>query len=131
MGVNSILIDTNAYVEFKRGNAIAIETIKKVKNIIFCPIVIGELLAGFKIGSQEERNRKELNAFMESKRVMSVSMNNLTSDEYAKLLKELRDKGNPIPTNDIWIAAVAKQFELTIFSFDKHFHKIDKLEVVP
>lgn len=50
MEITSILIDTNAYAEFKKGNPDAIEIIRKSGNIIFSPIVIGELLAGFKIG---------------------------------------------------------------------------------
>jgi len=46
MEINGILIDTNAYVEFKKGNLRTIEIIQRIQTIFLCPIVLGELLAG-------------------------------------------------------------------------------------
>ena len=103
MEISSVLIDTNAYGEFKKGNPDAIEIVQKAGNIILCPIVIGELLAGFKIGKKENKNIEELDQFINSKRVICVYIDNLTSDEYGIILKELKLKGRPIPTNDIWL----------------------------
>jgi tRNA(fMet)-specific endonuclease VapC len=52
-----------------------------------------------------------------------------TANYYGQIKKELKEKGNPIPENDIWIAAIAKQHELELVSRDKHFEKIDNLKV--
>lgn len=130
MEITSILIDTNAYAEFKKWNPDAIEIIRKLGNIIFSPIVIGELLAGFKIGKKENKNKKELNQFIDSKRVICINIDNSTSEEYGNILKELRLKGKPIPSNDIWIAAVARQYSLPIFSYDKHFNLIYGIKII-
>ena len=60
MEIKTIVIDTNAYVEFKKGNPEAIEIIRKVKNIIMTPIVNGELISGFILGSKERITEKNL-----------------------------------------------------------------------
>jgi len=71
MEIKTILIDTNAYAEFKKGNPEAVEIIRRVKNIIMTPIVHGELISGFILGSREKDNRKELKEFIKSKRVIT------------------------------------------------------------
>ena len=130
MEVISIMIDTNAYAEFKKGNPEAVEIIRKAGNIIVSSIVIGELLAGFKIGTKEHKNIKELTQFLDSRRVVSTSIDSATSEEYGKIFKELRMKGKPAPTNDIWIAASARQLNLPIFSYDRHFKAIENIRVI-
>lgn len=57
MEINTIVIDTNDYVEFKKGNQKAVNIVKSAKNIIITPIVVGELLAGFVLGNKEAKNR--------------------------------------------------------------------------
>ena len=52
-----------------------------------------------------------------------------TADYYALVYRELRKKGRPIPTNDLWIAATALQHGLALFSYDAHFTEIDGLPV--
>lgn len=130
MEINSILIDTNAYAEFKKGNQEAIEIIQSAKNIIINPIVIGELISGFIIGKKEKQNRQELQKFINSKRIIEIKIDSSISEEFALIFKELKIKGRPIPTNDIWIAAIARKFKFTIFSYDKHFHEISGLKII-
>jgi len=50
-----------------------------------------------------------------------------TAQHYGEIKNFLRDKGRPIPENDIWIAATAKQHNLTVASRDNHFDYIDGL----
>src|SRR5687767_7354898 len=121
MEVGSIIIDTNAYAAFKKGELKAIEIIEKAEIIFISPIVIGELLAGFLLGSKEKRNRKELLQFQELGKVTQVDVNSVTAEHFAAVFKELKLKGRPIPTNDIWIAALARQYDASVFSFDAHF----------
>jgi len=130
MEIKTIILDTNAYIEFKRGDRVAIEIIRRVNNILLCPIVIGELIAGFVLGNKEEKNRKELLEFMSSKRVFSVKIDNNTSEIFGQIFKEIKLKGNPIPTNDMWIGAIARQYELPIFTYDKHFSEIDSIKII-
>jgi len=87
----------------------------------------GELYSGFKSGSREEENREELNIFLDSPRVVVHPIDPMTADFYASILNNLKAAGTPIPTNDIWIAAVAFQQGYKIFTKDKHFNLIPGL----
>ena len=72
-------------------------------------IVVGELMYGFRRGSQFERNMAALREFLDSPYVTLISVGDETSDHYSRIAVSLRAKGRPIPTNGIWIAAHAIQ----------------------
>lgn len=122
-----VLIDTNAYAAFKRGHPPAVEILQCAQTIAINSIVLGELFAGFATGNQEAKNRQELEQFLATPCVLVLSPNLVTADYYATIYKQLKGKGRPIPTNDMWIAATALQHELALFSYDKHFAYIDSL----
>ncbi|MEO1212839.1 MAG: type II toxin-antitoxin system VapC family toxin [Bacteroidota bacterium] len=131
MEVNrSFVIDTNAYSAFKRGDEEAVEVIIKAESIIFSSIVLGELLAGFSLGSRYKKNLEELREFLDESKVLFLSVNAQTSEAYANIYKMLRENGTPIPTNDMWIAAMAMQLDLPVFTYDAHFEKVNGLEIV-
>jgi tRNA(fMet)-specific endonuclease VapC len=52
-----------------------------------------------------------------------------TGKFYGMVRKQLKDKGRPIPENDIWIAAIALQHNLTLLTDDQHFHEVDRLKI--
>ncbi|HST21820.1 MAG TPA: type II toxin-antitoxin system VapC family toxin [Blastocatellia bacterium] len=125
--IREILLDTNAYSAFKRNAQDAVEIIRHVPLIGINSIVFGELLSGFSVGSREETNRQELKLFLASQRVKLFPVDDITADYYAMIYRNLRQKGQPIPTNDMWIAATALQHSLTVFTYDGHFQSIDGL----
>ena len=125
--MSGILIDTNIYSEAMRGNAEVVATLRRVPHIGFSSISVGELFSGFKAGNREEKNRRELSAFLQSPRVMLFTVDEMTADQYSSVHYQLRKQGTPIPTNDIWIAAIALQHGLPIYTLDKHFRKVDGL----
>jgi len=127
MALIEILLDTNAYVEFKRGNPQTIEVLNYAQVIGINNVVLGELLSGFSVGKQETVNLRELQLFLEIPRIRLLSANEITAKYYAMIYKQLRIKGKPIPTNDMWIAATAMQYHLTLLSYDKHFTHIEGL----
>ena len=88
---------------------------------------MGELLGGFSVGSREEANRQELKRFLESDRVRLFPVDDSTAEYYAAVYRDLKRRGQPIPTNDMWIAAAALQHRLAVFSYDKHFGAVDGL----
>jgi tRNA(fMet)-specific endonuclease VapC len=124
-----ILIDTNAYTAFKRGLTEAVDIIQRSPQIALPIIVIGELLAGFAAGQREEKNKQELELFLASPRVTFLAIDKQTTEFYASVYASLRSKGQPIPTNDLWIAALALQHGAVLFSFDAHFQHITCLTV--
>ena len=52
-----------------------------------------------------------------------------TARQYGEVKEGLRQKGRPIPENDVWIAAIALQYDLTLVARDAHFEQIDGLEL--
>lgn len=129
MAVNAILLDTNAYAAFKQGQPDAVDIVQRATRLALSSTVLGELLAGFAVGSREAKNRGELQQFLESDRVYILSVDDGTAAYYATVYRILRSKGRPIPTNDIWIAASALQHGYALFSYDGHFQHVDGLLV--
>ena len=122
-----ILIDTNAYAAFKRDDTTAVNVIRTSAYIGINIVVLGELYSGFKGGSRETRNKKELIQFLDSPRVDTILMDEETAEFYAKIYWDLKKKGMPIPSNDIWVAASAMRYGLALFTYDEHFKSIDGL----
>lgn len=128
--MNRFVIDTNIYSAFKINHPGVLNCLRKAENIAVCPTVHGELLAGFKCGKRENQNVAELEEFLDRPRVRSLMIDATTADFYGEIFKNLRAKGTPIPTNDIWIAASAMQHGLAVCTLDAHFRKIGGLMVI-
>jgi tRNA(fMet)-specific endonuclease VapC len=122
-----ISIDTNIYAAFKTGDKNVVEAFSNADFIGVDITVIAELLTGFLLGSRQKQNRDELQKFLENKRVSILYHDLETADFYAAVVKQLKKKGRPIPTNDIWIAANAMRQGLSLYSFDSHFREIEGL----
>ena len=122
-----ILIDTNAYAAFKRGDPEAVSIIQRASTIAFNTIVLGELFGGFAMGSREEMNRSELARFLDSSRVVVLPLDRITAEHYSAVYSALKRVATPIPTNDMWIAASAIQHGLALFSYDRHFRFVPSL----
>ncbi len=129
MGLN-ILLDTNAYIAIKKGNSSAISLIYQAYTIAVNTVVMAELLAGFTLGNKEKQNIEEFNQFLELPQCKFLSINQETAKYYAQIFKQLKLSGNPIPTNDICIAASALQHDLALFTYDKHFKNIRNLKLM-
>jgi predicted nucleic acid-binding protein len=129
VAVTTVLIDTNAYAAFKQGKPEALEVIQRAPRLALNSTILGELLAGFAAGDRAERNRTELRQFLAAARVHLLSVDETTAANYAAIYQSLRRKGQPVPTNDLWIAASARQYGYALFSYDRHFHAVDDLLV--
>jgi predicted nucleic acid-binding protein len=125
--VRRITIDTNVYVAFKNNDEGVIEAFRNCDLICVDITVIAELFTGFTLGGREKKNRQELEAFLDAPRVEVLHHDLETAEFYALIVKKLKTKGRPIPTNDIWIAANALKHGLALYSFDGHFQEIDGL----
>jgi predicted nucleic acid-binding protein len=125
--MKQVLIDTNFYVAFKRKQEPAVERLRRAEYIGLSTVVLGELLAGFRCGSREKENRRELDQFLDSPRVEVLDIDEETAEFYAGVFRALRDKGRPIPSNDLWIAATSLRHGLALATLDEHFQSIDGL----
>ena len=122
-----LLLDTSAYVGFKRNIPDVVEIIVGAEWILFSPVVLGELMFGFRNGTRFKENMNELNEFLQHDVVELAQIGKTTSDRYSRIAAQLKRKGTPIPSNDIWIAAQTMEHGAELITSDQHFEKIDGL----
>lgn len=124
-----IALDSNAYTDFVRGDPGRVRIVQMASAISFPVIVLGELLAGFQLGTQRPKNESALRSFLRSSRVGIVDADIQTASHYAHVSALLRTQGTPLPTNDVWIAAIALQHGLTLCTSDLHFRHVPHLAI--
>ena len=122
-----VALDTNRYVDFCRGEPAAVGVIQQAHHVFVPFVVLGELRAGFLGGSRNRQNERVLTRFLNSSRVEVLHADDQTTHHYARLFQQLRDQGTPIPTNDLWIAALVVQHSLSLFVRDRHFDHLPQL----
>ena len=125
------LIDTNIYSLAMRGEPDVVDRLQQLDELGFSVVSLGELLAGFRAGSQEAKNRQQVGLFLDSPRVRLLTIDEETADFYAVIVLALKRAGTPIPTNDIWIAAVAQRHGLPVYTRDAHFQAVPGLLLIP
>lgn len=122
-----MLVDTNVLSDFFVGDPDALEAFQRCSLLAISPVVLGEVLAGFAVGSREGANRRLLSRFLAGPRVMTLTLGPDTAEHYAAVYRSLKKKGRPIPTNDLWIAASALEHGLTLLTRDSHYRHIEGL----
>ena len=122
-----IAVDTNAYGAAARGEPRAVALLRAANQVTLPFVVVAELRAGFAAGSAGRRNEAALTRFLGSSRVDVLYPDEQTTHHYASVYAQLRRQETPIPTNDLWIAALVVQHDLVLFSEDAHFAKIPQI----
>lgn len=122
-----ILLDTSAYSALMRGTVEVVERVRRAERVLLSPIVIGELLYGFRGGSRRAENARQLDEFVEHPFVELLTVTRATADRFAGIVWRLKRKGRPIPINDAWIAAQALETGADLLSSDRHFGEVDGL----
>ncbi len=123
------LLDTSAYVGFRKGDPATMRLVAETESIDFSIIVIGELFFGFRLGSRATENIDDLDRFLDHPRVAVADVTRVTADRFGRISAALRQAGTPIPTNDVWIAAQAMELGSELVTFDNHFERVPGLVV--
>jgi tRNA(fMet)-specific endonuclease VapC len=122
-----LALDTSRYTDLCRGDESVVETVELAYEVWLPFIVVGELRAGFAVGSQGPGNEAVLRRFLLKPGVRVLYADDQTTHHYGALYRQLRQQGTPIPTNDIWIAALVLQHSLVLFARDTHFDVLPQL----
>lgn len=122
-----ILVDTNRYRDFCANDPVAVDRLQLAEKVYLPFVTLAELRAGFLCGTVARRNEGTLVRFLNRPRVSVLYPDEQTTHHYARLFLQLRTQGTPIPTNDIWVAALAVQYDLLLFSRDMHFDCMPQL----
>lgn len=127
--MSRLTLDTSAYSAFKRNHPDVVQRLRRAREILVPTIVFGELLGGFEASGRARRNREELRLFLESPRVRLASITGETAERYAVIYASLRASGNPIPTNDLWIAASTMEHGTELVTLDRDFRHVAQILV--
>ena len=127
--MKKILLDTNAYVRFLRGDERVLGYLAQADTVFMSVFVLGELLAGFRAGGKEKDNRRILERFLLKSSVTVLDGTIDTADLFGLVMASLKKSGTPIPINDVWIAAHALETGSVLVTFDEHFSAVPGLRL--
>jgi len=119
------LLDTNIVIALFAGEQAVLGHLKDAIEVYIPSIVIGELYYGAYKSRETSNNLRRIETFIASNSILGCDA--VTAFHYGDIKEQLRQKGNPIPENDIWIAAIAHQFEYILVSRDNHFSAVEGL----
>jgi tRNA(fMet)-specific endonuclease VapC len=119
------LLDTNIIIALFAGEAVVGDQIRQAQELFVPSIALGELYYGAIRSNQKQENLNRLQQFVVANVILECDEE--TAEWYGHIKAQLARKGRPIPENDIWIAAIAKQYNLTLVSRDGHFDEIGDL----
>lgn len=120
-----MILDTNA-VSASLGGDKSIADVLRVSSRHHLPLpVIGEYSFGL-LALPGQRRYADLFRRLEAESIVLLP-DRSTAEHYASIRLELKQTGRPIPENDVWIAALARQHDLAIVSNDRHFDLVPGL----
>lgn len=121
-----MILDTNGLSAIADGESTLEPVLRKAAQIAIPVIVLGE----YRYGISHSRDRKDyerwLLEYLPEFRILDVDEG--TSVSYAEVRTELKKGGTPIPSNDVWIAALCRQHSLPLLSRDRHFDAVPGLK---
>jgi tRNA(fMet)-specific endonuclease VapC len=121
------LLDTNIIIALFAKDPQIHERIPNAVEVFVPCIAIGELYFGAYKSVKVQENIIRIDEFALNNAVLSC--NTKTAKRYGDIKSHLKDKGQPTPENDIWIAAIAQQYDLTLVTKDPHFNAIENLKI--
>jgi tRNA(fMet)-specific endonuclease VapC len=122
-----VAVDTNRLTDLLRGDVRLAERLGTCDEVWIPLIVLGEIKAGFHGGTQRHRNEALLQRFLAKATVSVLLPGRETAEHYARIFVQLKRAGTPVPDNDLWIAALALEHDLTLITRDRHFERIAQL----
>lgn len=122
-----VALDTNRYVDLCKGVGETAELVATAEAVFLPFVVLAELRAGFALGRRGAENERVLRRFLLKPDVEVLYADEQTTHHYASVFRQLRRQGTPIPTNDVWVAALALQHGLALHDRDKHFDQLPQL----
>jgi tRNA(fMet)-specific endonuclease VapC len=122
-----LALDTNRYVDLCKGLAPTVELVASADAVFLPFAVVAELRAGFALGRRGAENERALRRLLQKPGVSLLLTDEQTTFHYASVFRHLRERGTPIPTNDMWIAALVLEHDLVLHARDEHFDRLPQL----
>ncbi|EDX78768.1 type II toxin-antitoxin system VapC family toxin [Coleofasciculus chthonoplastes] len=122
------LLDTNIIIALFADNVAVRNKLIQADEVFIPSIAVGELYYGAKKSGRQKDNLERINELIANSTVLGCDTQ--TARYYGEVKNKLRLKGRPLPENDIWIAALTLQYNLTLATRDRHFQDIENLLTV-
>jgi tRNA(fMet)-specific endonuclease VapC len=121
----ALILDTNAVSAIADGEASALDLLARAERLAVPVIVLGE----YRLGIAQSRHRASYESWLREwiAAVTVLDVDEETTHSYAEIALELKQKGKPIPANDLWISALCRQHSLPLVSRDRHFDLVPGL----
>jgi len=119
------LIDTNIIISLFAKDSQIHNRLSMAEEVFVPCIAVGELYYGAYKALKQKENLDRLEEFALNNTVLPCDIN--IAKKYGDIKNRLKEKGLPVPDNDIWIAAIAQQYDLTLITRDSHFEAIENL----
>jgi tRNA(fMet)-specific endonuclease VapC len=124
----NVLLDTSVVIPYLKGDASIRQQIQALPVLYLPMTVVGELYCGAYASRHHARVLQEIRSFFDS--VVMLGQSEKTAECYGRIRAELAKAGTPIPENDIWIAALAREQAMSLVTRDAHFERISGLDVL-
>jgi tRNA(fMet)-specific endonuclease VapC len=121
------LLDTNIVIAIFNQESIVLKKLAETNEVFLPVIVVGELCYGAYKSKHSQKNLEKLEDFINSNVILSCDSE--TAKIYGRFKNELRQLSKLVPENDIWIASLTKQNNLTLVSRDGHFKYISEIAI--
>jgi tRNA(fMet)-specific endonuclease VapC len=122
------LLDTNIIIALFADEASVRTNLAQAEEVFIPSIAIGELYYGARKSGRTQENLARVDELVANSAVLGCDAE--TARRYGEVKNGLRLKGRPLPENDIWIAALALQHNLTLVTRDAHFQEVENLQAV-
>ena len=116
-----MLVDTSAYSALAMADEQVIEVLSSAKTIVLPLPALAEIKFGNMLGLRTAENNKKLQNFLSQPQVQVAYPDVETAEIYAELATYSRRLGRSVGNNDLWIAALAKQFDERLITYDRDF----------
>lgn len=126
-----VLFDTNTLSDLLKHDSAATAIAEKAEEVHLPFISLGEIKGGFLRGTRAAANEALLLRILQEPGVEVAFADSGTIEAYARIYLYLRRAGKPIPTNDIWIAALALQHGYSVVTRNRHFDHIPQVVRAP
>lgn len=124
---NNIVADTNIFIDLMKGSEAIAKKLESFDEVYLSPVVLVELYFGAYRSANPEKHLRKIAIAIEESKLLTIDAT--TAEIFVTIKLALFAKGNPIPENDIWIAATSLQHQLPLYTNDKHFAEVEGIQL--
>jgi tRNA(fMet)-specific endonuclease VapC len=125
---NKALADTSIFIDLMKGDAAIAQKLESFSEVYLSPIVLSELYFGAYRSANPTKHLAKITIIVQNSSLLAVDAE--TAEMYVAIKLALLSKGNPIPENDMWIAASALQHNLNLYTNDSHFTQVEGVKLI-